>query len=786
LALDTETFEGSAGGANLALPAQSLDDSEARYIQDGLTDRPGILRRRGPVTPVPNVVAHTHKGCGLFGAIDPKGDFILAAPTGDASNGFISLYSADRTTKVDVAWPFALPVDPPTTPARIVDAKPLLNGGAAIGISSAYDADSPSQGLAIWRGGNRANYTTGTITFNRGSTSISGSGTLFVGNVSPGMFLFAETSEPYYSVLIGVVQVVTNNTTLVLEKPAPFSGSAKPYTLQSIRGLAPKVVKGRVTFDVNSTTVVGANTKFLSQQLGATIQRSGTTTNGNAVITGLSQTSDLRVNMIVTGTGVGTGAVIRSIDSASQITLSVNSVASGTVTITFAQNWHMYRASDNAYIGRINSVATDISVALAANPSISGSNERYIALRVDSDYTILTTTQADKVGFLNASYAERQWYANQGSSVDKTERIWFSDPADPEGLDLSPFDGDFLPVASTKGTNDPIVAILACASSVLVLKEKEVFGIFGNSPTTFQVRKIWDDGALSGMSVVPYGSGAIWAGRDGIHYFDGIQVRNLVEDKLGDYWKTALRNFNPMQYRMWGAVYRDHYLLYVENQLPTTGITKAFTTTTPTRHTYCLNLVTRAPVFLKNIDFLGFEQLPADQGNTPILQVNDATIARLIDASSLFESTGLDAFACAGNTAGPDFYFESKKFNAGDSLRRKNYKFLALYYLAAGGDMKLDTIVGLNNVGATALSEYESSGYTWTTLGNAFPTWSNLGSTFSTWSSINNEFFRPKKIKFQKRSQFLGFRLYQEDANMTQFTMGPYQLGFKYQRAGKV
>jgi hypothetical protein len=63
--------------------------------------------------------------------------------------------------------------------------------------------------------------------------------------------------------------------------------------------------------------------------------RNGTTTNGAATITGLSTTVDLVVGMEVTGTGVGAGAVISSIDSATQVTLSANSSASATVSVTF-------------------------------------------------------------------------------------------------------------------------------------------------------------------------------------------------------------------------------------------------------------------------------------------------------------------------------------------------------------------------------------------------------------------------------------------------------------------
>ena len=61
---------------------------------------------------------------------------------------------------------------------------------------------------------------------------------------------------------------------------------------------------------------------------------------------------------------------------------------------------------------------------------------------------------------------------------------------------------------------------------LLVIKENETFIITGNSPTTFTPKKLEDDGTLSGMSVQQWGGGVIWAGREGIHIYDGIQVRS--------------------------------------------------------------------------------------------------------------------------------------------------------------------------------------------------------------------------------------------------------------------
>ncbi|HEB26766.1 MAG TPA: hypothetical protein ENI05_03170 [Porticoccus sp.] len=61
----------------------------------------------------------------------------------------------------------------------------------------------------------------------------------------------------------------------------------------------------------------------------------GDTHNGTKVIDNLAEsTSQLIPGMIVTGTGVGVGAVIDTVDSDSQITVDVNSTADGTVAIT--------------------------------------------------------------------------------------------------------------------------------------------------------------------------------------------------------------------------------------------------------------------------------------------------------------------------------------------------------------------------------------------------------------------------------------------------------------------
>jgi hypothetical protein len=90
-------------------------------------------------------------------------------------------------------------------------------------------------------------------------------------------------------------------------------------------------------FRVVSVTVNGADldivlwTGFVTTPVVLT----GTTTNGNKVISGLASTAGLRVGMAITGTGVGAASIIATIDSATQVTGTVNSTASASVSCTF-------------------------------------------------------------------------------------------------------------------------------------------------------------------------------------------------------------------------------------------------------------------------------------------------------------------------------------------------------------------------------------------------------------------------------------------------------------------
>jgi hypothetical protein len=900
----TETFEGNPEGMNVSLPAQELPDTQARYMQDILVDYPGLDRRRGPIRKVPGSAESSDKISGIVQTLDPAGANRVALLSGHTTKGVFGFLNDTWSTitelEISKDSDVDLPATPPTNPYRIVDTKQARGGGSLVGISDTYNTTT-NQALAYWRGARKADYSTGTITATLNSKVITGSGTSFTTNVEPGMFLFSGASAGTPRNYIGTVKSVDSGTQLTLENNALVAATAGSlaYSLQSRRGIVPKVMKGRITCTTTAATVTGANTKFKDQGI----------------------------------KGV-------------------------------ADTWLLFKMSDGTFIGTITSVQSNTALTLTANAAQALSNERYFAVNVDQHYGVklnLTSTNgaSAKVGFLHAVYAERQWYANRGADVEQTSRIWFSDPLDLEGIDMSPVDGDFIPVGSARGSASPIRALQSAYNALLIMKEDETYALRGTSPSTFSVSKVHDDGCLAGMAVQSYGGGVIWPGRNSINYYNGVEVESLTQERLGDYYKNLIRSFNPLQYRMWSTLVRDHYILFIEDMSPPLSVIKGLKSSAPSQMAISIYMPTRGITFLRNFNIRGSVDLPADTGQSTWVVMNgypstlseagnttaptgftpetlsnnrvvatgigspgDKAYARvsiyadglgasaigdckmrlavyqdngsglpgallaeseeniipagsiaqwhdfdfaewervasgtglhlamiaekvnhvrvwsaphtgfsvaatpdrdydlgmpdpfgavhatnnkdkdyalkiwgattstikgyIIDTGDLFDVEDRDDFGCDSGVPGPDFYYESKKFAAGDSLRKKLFKQLAMHYVAQGGPIKLDTVVGLNDQGQTRQSVFPPSAPSWDATKLVYTTWAIFAASFATWNAVTSAVFRARRLKFLKRSTHLAFRLYQGSCLMNRLKLGPYQVGYKLQRPGRI
>ena len=699
---------------NVAVPANQIADTEAVYLQDILLDQPGFARRRGPVTAASPVTAVLpRKAMGIAMAIDPLGANRFGVLTGTGAAGDFTLLNTTLSGSTDIAWPYSLG----TSPYPIVNAGAGLLNGTFVSTASAYDSNSPSEAMAYWQGGTFANYTTGTISVSRGGTTVTGVGTSFSGNVGPGMWLFANTDDPYTNAFIGVVQSVTDATHLVLGGPSPYSITGKAFTLQALRGVIPKVGAGAITAATGSAAVNGGNTKFIKQAL-------------------------------------GTGS------------------------------WDLYRAADMTWIGSVLSVQSDIGLTLKANAAISVADEPYVAIRADGNASLINTT-SDKPGFLTAVYSNRQWYANNGGNFKTVYRLWFSDTSDPEILDMSG-DGNWIPINSSGDIQEPIVGIAPAYNTLVVVKETETFGVYGNDPSNFDVIKIADDGALSGMSLQTWGGGVIWAGRQGIHFYDGTQDTNLTVNKFGNVWRTLMTSFNPATSRMWSMVERNHYILHIEGVSPPIAVIKGNTSSTPNHWVVVINMDTQAITLWQNVKFRGSVTLPATQGREAWFVYNDGTKGIVAEASAFFDSEGNDPNVEGVTNAGPDFYFVSKKMDGGNPTLLKRFTFFILNYLAQGDAVKIDTVLGQNDIGSTLTTSFPATVPTWSTLSQSVSTWAGLKNQFADWAQIVSSVFIPDRLRFLKKSQLMQFRLWQASSNVTRLKIANFEVGFKPMRTGRI
>jgi len=164
---------------------------------------------------------------------------------------------------------------------------------------------------------------------------------------------------------------------------------------------------------------------FTEIHIDLTETQNGTTTNGNKVITGLTDTSQLIVGMLATGTGIGAAPnAIASIDSPTQVTLSVNSTASATVAVTFkavVSLPHDIFAFDNAGTVKLEMVAwtntTTRATALAFQNGVYVKNgattRRYLG-------TICTTTTGGQTEDSLTSRFVWNYYNSQIRRIKKT------------------------------------------------------------------------------------------------------------------------------------------------------------------------------------------------------------------------------------------------------------------------------------------------------------------------------------------------------------------------------
>jgi hypothetical protein len=536
--------------------------------------------------------------------------------------------------------------------------------------------------------------------------------------------------------------------------------------------IKPNYTTGTITCGYGETTVVGVGTSWLANVEPGMFLFNNASFNTflGEVKSVESNTSLTLVDKILKSRSANNYALVSVRPLGNRTTTGRITCTTGSATVTGANTkfkyqkldngtWDIFRAVDMKYVGQVSSVASNTSLTLTGNAGQNLDNEQYVA--VQQDHTYAYDTGTTELGFITAVYARRQFYANRADHKD-TDKIWFSSEIDFEAVDKSKQDGDFVRVkgAGTRRHNSPIKAMVPAYNSLLIIKESETYALFGESPDSFEVRKIADDGVLCGMSAQPYKGGVVYAGREAIYWYDGVEAQNISQDKLGEFYKQCVSTFDPETFRMWGMTYRDHYFLHIESVTPPFGVTRGNSSTTPSRLTIVIYLPTYAYSVFTNFDFRGHLALNPEEELGMWYLINDNTgVARVCKLDDVFDTEGLDVLTCEGNTLGPRFHLEMKRFDGDEQVRKKLWKQLTAHYSINGDTLTVDVIPGLDQPGTATSTTFPDTTGAWT----------------------------PKRVKFLKRAHHLGLRVYETTQRAaTSVKLGPFALVIKRQRPQKV
>lgn len=110
-------------------------------------------------------------------------------------------------------------------------------------------------------------------------------------------------------------------------------------------------------FQQLTTTIISVDSPSLGYVVDATVD----TVDGDATLTSITSTANLRVGMRVVGTGIPVGTTILSITNGTTLEMSANATATGTVSIEFQDRFSIY--TDDFWAGSAENAATNTFLA---------------------------------------------------------------------------------------------------------------------------------------------------------------------------------------------------------------------------------------------------------------------------------------------------------------------------------------------------------------------------------------------------------------------------------------
>jgi hypothetical protein len=853
-------------GMNLAGPPVLIDDSYCRWMQDILVDRPGQIRMRGPLeTWIADasldqgeqiigacetyVGSNTTVGAEIIGVPIWRGATFVsdgpAAPSGTgvsarvANYGFMNVYgniNDSPTFLGKIMLPFKFNTQYDAANKRwinntVIDAKPALGGGVWIGVIDdvTNTASEGESGLFLWKGASKPTYDASS---NKASWDIRNTSTnrnlithttTVASNVEPGMFAFCingidGTNYNYHGVYLGCVAKVDAEK-VYLEKNVLGHTYTDNHTADrdvlymSVRGFVPQYGRGYANVDPSGT--------------------------------------------YVTSGGIGTDA--EGLFKAARLTLGRldPAAAPGTAADSYHKVW-LYRYSDHQFVARIKPGGTVSNTQIEIDTGTAATdagdvlqNEAYFTLRNDAalyaDASYATTYECPRYpmnftfrrpdinptqrtlsnglktahaapGIFNSTYAGRQWFASYNTKYNVYDmhinRVVFSSTENPENVNLSPDASDSIIIPGREN----IRGIAGSNSGLLVFVESKTYIIRGTNRQNFSLEELYPDGCLSTSSIVQVGGGVIWAGKQGIYYYDGATVRNFTPEALGVYYTDGIKNFDTGRDRIYAFVYNNYLVINFTNWFSNYSLRRwtsdgfdlvngeqftsikedgAATEVTPDRITFCIYLPTGSIGTFSNFTPRGYMQ--------GIMCMNTATNrtapptgneGAIFDLRTLF-TENVDNFTRDGDTQpivsndsayststisrrfeGPDFYLETKQYNFNEFTLNKWWRKLMFNIRVNQGEMMIEFVdindnslvspvtnsspIQYNGSDESGFFFIPATSYAWEYYQNLDPplTWATIEATSTPWV----RYFQGVQVRYSRwmgvRRNALGFRLY--------------------------
>jgi len=735
-------------GMNLAGPSVFIDEAYCRWMQDILVDRPGQIRMRGPlsywtgtnVAALSNneqIIGMTETTIGdTNGNPQWRGAIFTAVGTltdgsEPSSNAKMYVFKPNSTSYEKIGSGFSLPFKLKTVydssrgrwiNNTIIDAKPALGGGVWIGVIDDV-TDSTNSGVSAlfyWRGAGKPDTTKSNASWDTSGAlaNVITHSASVASDVEPGMFAFNTSDYKYLGVVVNV-----SSGTVTLEKniiASSYNETASSQTIiyTSIRGFVHQYGRGFASSDAGGTTIttgrLGSDAEGLFKAANVTIGGGGASSSANHKAY-VYRNSDAQFIGKITYEGTVTNT---------QVTVSGSS--SGKSDILEDEAYFILRNDVKMY-----QEASGASRKYPINLNYRRPDQRPAKLSLTSN----TEYASPAPGIFNSTYAGRQWFASFNTTINEYDkfinRVVFSSPDNGENINLCPNASDSIIIPGKENLR----GIAGSVSGLLAFTESKTYIIRGTDRSNFALEELHPDGCISTPSIVQVGGGVIWAGKQGIYYFDGVSVRNFTPEALGIYYTDGIKDFKAATDRVYSLVYNNYLIINFTNWFSNYTLkrwewdshdainnSEIITNTgdscslTPNSITFNIYLPSGAIGTLSNFTPRGFWNTTGGMGmNNATNQTSPPTGNKgiIVDLKDIFTEnidnqtvdgsgatkfySNATSYTSAGKRLnGPDFYIETKQYNWGEPTLRKWWRKL-MFNLSINKGIIMVEFVDINN-----------------------------------------------------------------------------------------